>query len=126
MIYSFLITTSIDRQAGVIKDLPWSFVLRGAAPIPAEAQAKQPANPLPEILTDLNADFLYSVEVLYPESFEGLFESLKEHAEGWTEWALAENPHEENLPGDWEEKLSAFEKRILLRAFRYEKLMFAF
>ena len=37
-----------------------------------------------------------------------------------------ESPHIEPLPLDWKEKLDDFQKLIVLKTFRPEKLMFAF
>ena len=53
-------------------------------------------------------------------------DSLAEHTNAWSEWAKSDSPQTEKLPDGWDEKLSDFEKLLLLKAFRAEKLMFAF
>jgi len=52
-------------------------------------------------------------------------ESLEKDRGDWERWACTDNPHEEQLPGDWQTKLTDFEKIVLLKAFRPEKLLYA-
>jgi len=127
LIFSFLICTSIDRNTGKIKPVSWNLLLRGTATISENDAKKQPPNPLPKtVLSDLAADLVYSAEVVDPEVYAGLTESFKDNEAVWTEWATCENPHIDPLPLDWQEKLSDFEKLIVLKAFRPEKIAFAF
>lgn len=72
------------------------------------------------------ADFVWSAEVVLPDIFSGLTESFKENEAVWLEWASSDNPHTEPLPLEWKENLDDFQKMIVLKAFRPEKLMFAF
>lgn len=87
----------------------------------------QPVSNLPEtIFTPLAQDFLWSAEITEPEVYGGLFESFTENEAVWTEWITSESPHTDPLPLDWQEKLDDFQKLIVLKSFRPEKLMFAF
>jgi len=60
------------------------------------------------------------------ENFDGIIEHIAENQEAWTKWATCEDPILEKLPADWEEKITDFQKKILLKVFRPEKLVFAF
>lgn len=51
---------------------------------------------------------------------------MQDNTETWTTWATCLNPEEDKMPGEWEETLSDFQKNIMLKVFRPEKLMFAF
>lgn len=51
---------------------------------------------------------------------------MKDDAEAWTTWATCADPQDTDLPNEWEESLTDFQKCILLKIFRPEKLMFAF
>jgi len=127
LIFSFLIATSIDRNSNKITAAAWNLLLRGTATISDADKKKQPANPLPKtILNDLSADYLYSAEVVMPEVYGGIFESFTENEALWLEWAGSDNPHTEPLPLDWKEKLDDFQRLIILKTFRPEKIMFAF
>jgi dynein heavy chain, axonemal len=127
LIFSFFICTSIDRKTEKIKPVSWNLLLRGTATITENDKKKQPPNPLPKnILTDLAADYVWSAEIVEPEIYGGLTESFKENEAVWLEWATCEKPHIDPLPLDWHEKVSDFEKLIILKAFRPEKIAFAF
>lgn len=127
LIFSFLISTSIDRNSGKIDPISWNLLLRGTATMSDNDKKKQLPNPLPKnILTDLAAEFIFSAEVALPEVYSGLTQSFKENEAVWLEWAQCEQPQIDPLPLDWKEKLSDFQKLILLKAFRPEKIAFAF
>lgn len=126
LIFSYLITTSILRNTGVITPMSWNLLLRGVQIISDEQKKKQPENPLPvNILSDLQADFLWSAECVEEDVYAGLMESFKENEAVWLEWAQGDNPHIDPLPLDWKDKLDDFKKMVVLRAFRPDKLMFA-
>jgi len=127
LIFSFLISSSIDRRRGKIIPNSWNLLLRGTATISEKDKKAQPPNPLPiTVLTQNNADFIWSAEVTEPDVYGGIYESFKENEAVWLEWAQCDNPHNEALPLDWKEKLDDFQKLVVLKAFRSEKLMFAF
>jgi dynein heavy chain len=71
-------------------------------------------------------DYVWSAECTEPEVYGGLLESFKENEAVWLEWAQCELPHSEPLPLDWKDKLDDCQKLVVLKAFRSEKLMFAF
>ena len=60
LIFTYLITTSIDRYEKVIAAPDWNILLRGAQPFTKEQKDKKPPNPLPKVITPLNFDLLYS------------------------------------------------------------------
>lgn len=45
----------------------------------------------------------------HPDEFKSIFDSI--------------NAHEEPLPGEWDEKLNGFEKMIILKALRSDKII---
>jgi len=73
----------------------------------------------------LNYEILYSAECLI-DNFEGIIADIKENHEVWHNWATCLDPQDSPLPGEWNEKITEFQKSILLKVFRSEKLMFAF
>lgn len=60
-IYSFLITTSINRNNKKISQEVWSVLLRGPGLLDAEFARVKPDNPDPKLLTALGWDVLYYV-----------------------------------------------------------------
>ena len=61
-----------------------------------------------------------------PEVFGGFMEDLVINNKDWTKWATCDNPQTEALPGEWEQKIPIFDKIIILKAFRPEKMSFSF
>ena len=125
-IYSFLITTSIERNRGAIDEVTWNTLLRGAGPITGAEQAAKPPNPDPGLVPALGWDVLYYMQINQPDRFGGICDDLKGNREAWTEWETSEAPHITKLPGEWETKLTGIEKMVVLQAMRPEKLLFAF
>jgi dynein heavy chain len=73
LIFSFLICTSINRNSNKIDPVSWNLLLRGTQTISEADQKKKPINPLPKnVLSDLQADFIYSAEVCVPDVYGGL------------------------------------------------------
>lgn len=57
-------------------------------------------------------------------SFEGLAGSITNDIEAWRLWFTAKDPQNLALPGTWEESLSRFQKLLVFKAFREDKLVF--
>ena len=125
LIFSYLIATSVNRNAGIISQAGWNTLLRGAMPLTGAQKDSKPPNPLPSLMSELNYDILYST-VCQIEVFKGIIDDMRENEQGWNEWATSASPEDEPLPGDWQETLTDFQKCIMLKVFRPEKLMFAF
>lgn len=91
LIFSFLISTSIDRNSGKIDPISWNLLLRGTATITDAEKLKQPPNPVPKnILSDLAADLIWSAECVAKDIYGGLTESFKTNLQEWTEWATCD------------------------------------
>ena len=125
LIFTYLIATSIDRYEGKITQNGWNLLLRGAQPLNKAQKEKKPPNPLPKIIGSSAFDLLYSTQCMVP-ACEGIIDHMADNQDAWYEWGTCEDPLEAQLPGDWEEKLSDFQKEIMLKVYRPEKLMFAF
>lgn len=96
MIYSFLICTSILRNANeIIDDASWNFFLRGAGVFD---KTNQPENPLPEILKQDEWDLAYALELKYPDKFENFCDSFIKKRASWENYANAHDPLEARVP----------------------------
>lgn len=126
LLYSFLVATSIRRNAGIIGNISWNHLLRGAMPFTAAQLDNKPPNPLPALMTKLQYDIFYSIAINEGDTFEGLIDSVKENLEAWTDWATCDSPHTTALPCGFHERLAPFHKLLMLRVFRPEKLLYAF
>ena len=92
----------------------------------SEQIKNKPKNPDPKLITAIGWELLYFADVNDPERFGGLCESLITNMEQWSTWMTSTDPQDEELFSEWEEKLTNFERMILLKSCRPEKLLFAF
>jgi dynein heavy chain len=125
LIFTYLIATSVNRQAGIITPAGWNALLRGAMPLTAQQKDTKPINPLPTLMSDAAYEVLYSACCLIP-AFDGVIQDMKDSPDAWTEWGQCAAPDETPMPNGWEETLTDFQKGVMLKVFRPEKLMFAF
>lgn len=120
-ILSILITIGIQKNAGVVSEALWMIFLRGAGVVDRN---EMPPNPDPHILKENDWDLAYYIEKHFP-SFQGLTSDIKTNLSAWKEYTTSYTPIEDKLPGEWESKLNLFEKMIILKIFRSEKLLYA-
>jgi len=132
IILSLLMTTSIARNGGEIQDNEWQYFIRATAFMASEPPAK-PAECA--WVSELQWGLLDALGRTVP-LFKPLLDDVKNRSALWRAWVRAQEPHMEVLPGggsspedadgnDWENSLTAFQKILLIRAWREEKQLFA-
>jgi len=121
MLFSFLVSVQVLRQAATISEDEWSFFLRGSGGS-LEDEKSLPPNPSEKWLPSKAWADLHSL-VKIP-LFGGLIESIINDNSIWRTYYESDTPHAEQLPGQWHEKLSPFQKLLVLKVFREEKLVF--
>ena len=57
--------------------------------------------------------------------FSDMVDSLNQNGRSWKQWFLDSTPESLRLPGDWDNKLNEFQKMIVLRALRPDRVVFA-
>lgn len=62
IIFSFLITTSINRNSEKIKETHWNLILRGPGPLSADQIKSKMKNPDPKLISLLGWDLLYFID----------------------------------------------------------------
>ena len=121
LIYSFLIATSIQRNQGLITEVEWNIYLRGAPLAPLE---QEKPNPSTNIFSPQNWKLLQFMENSVP-SFHGITADITKELASWEKVAKSVEPHRAIFPGIWANSLSPFQKMMLLKTMREEKLLFA-
>ena len=77
-------------------------------PLTAQQKDAKPPNPLPELMSELSYDVLYSAQCQI-QAFEGIIQDMADSStEAWTKWATCAFPEDDPLPGEWEQSLSDF------------------
>ncbi|KAL0235821.1 hypothetical protein GEMRC1_002403 [Eukaryota sp. GEM-RC1] len=98
----------------------YQFLLRGGSVLD---RAKQVPNPFPSWIPLEYWDNITEVEKL--SSFRGLVSTIEDTEKSWYHWYTNSTPEIATLPNDWETKLSAFQKLVLVRCLRPDRLLLA-
>ncbi|XP_054276499.1 dynein axonemal heavy chain 6-like [Macrosteles quadrilineatus] len=125
LVFSFMLCASIYRGAGAISDAEWSFLLRGAV---TGSGADQPNKPNVPTLSDNQWSCVLYLTQNFP-SFQHLQSECTSKitiSVGDFEQIIELDPKKKKISRvDWNEKLTEFEKMMLLKALKEEKLVFA-
>ncbi|XP_026216049.1 dynein heavy chain 6, axonemal isoform X2 [Anabas testudineus] len=142
LIYSFMLCVEIMRQRGEISEAEWQHFLRGAASLEKDF-AEQPGVPwlsdfywqtCCELEDTLSCFKDISKEItrthihiklgrfqasINPETWEGYVSELLPLGES------KEEKEKSRIRGNWNERLGAFQKLVLIKSFMEEKVVFA-
>jgi dynein heavy chain len=121
LVFSFLICTTIQRQEGQVSNTEWNYILRGNPAIITGG----PKNPDPSFIKQREWEAIQGCETMLPSIFKGLAESIAGNLKPWKQWTNAEMPQDITYPSPWDGTLNSFQKMIVLKIFREEKLVFA-
>lgn len=125
LLYAFLMAAKIALTAGDISEAEWAGFLVGLVP----DAALLTKYPLPDSLRALgflerhwNAVIL--LEKYFPQAFGTLRTQVEEKASLWMAFFTSETPHLDKLPGMFEKSLTIFQRLLLIRSLREEKVVF--
>jgi len=121
LMYAFLISCNIELATGDINKPEWRLFLKPSAGLKPTTEV---SNPESATISDLVWAFCGYVEESIP-AFAGLRNHVIQNLEDWTNYIMSPTPHEQEVPGEWAEKLTRFQKMIILKIFRDEKILFA-
>jgi len=119
LLFSFMITANVLRQQGEIKEDEWSFFISGSGVIDSDTI------PYPG---GLWMDMARWSEINQLDKgirvFQGLAQSIISDESAWDSYCTAKKPHLMPFPGGFSDKLSGFQKVLLLKLLKPEKLVF--
>jgi dynein heavy chain len=112
------------RNEGAISDDEWNLFLKGVAFIPAEF-VRLP-NPDSTAISDKSWDIITMLQNIAPPFKEPVLlgQHITNNLTAWKAWIDSKEPHNDLLPEGFEE-ITTFQKILLLKAFRDEKITFA-
>jgi len=114
LLFSFLLGVRIMQGDNKINDDEWRYLVTGG---PA---TKAIPNPSPDWLTDNNWNQILSMSDLpFYNNFEQTF---IENIASFKRFFDSINPHLEILPDPWQEKLTPFQRLLVLRCLRPDKM----
>ncbi|KAL0246239.1 hypothetical protein GEMRC1_007451 [Eukaryota sp. GEM-RC1] len=115
--FSFLISTSILRNSGVISAENWAFFLKG----PSTFDSELPKSPF-DFIDAIIWESLFYLDRM--SSFIGLIDSIKSGTTSWKEWII-NGTIDDEPPAPWDKKLVLFEKLILVKVLKPTSTIFA-
>lgn len=118
LLFSFSLAAKILRKRAVVSEAEWSLLLRGVI---MDGKIKRTPNPDKKLISDTAWRFVLNLEPLSP-NFEGLAELITKNIDEWQLWLQSKEPQENPLPCGLSDRLTNFQKMLLFKAFREEKI----
>eukprot|EP01135_Chromosphaera_perkinsii_P002036 Nk52_evm83s215 gene=Nk52_evmTU83s215 len=116
LLFSFLLCIAILKGQNEIDIQQWQFFLTGGVGI-----EKPPPNPDPSWMSDKSWGEIYRLSRL--PKFKSLDESFVSDSSSWKVIYDALEPHHTSLPGEWEDKLDLFQRMIVVKCIRADKVV---
>ena len=115
LLFSFLLTASIMEGKGEIPFNEWYFLLTGGV-----ASENPNTNPAPTWLSNQSWGQFCRLDDL--SAFEGIRESLEKCPDAWQVIYDTDDAHRAPLPQGWDDRLNKFQKMLILRCIRQDKI----
>ncbi|KAJ1562895.1 Dynein heavy chain 7, axonemal, partial [Nowakowskiella sp. JEL0078] len=120
LLFSFLLCIGLMRNKNEIENDEWMFLLTGGlGSVDASAFG---SNPAPEWLAESSWTEICRLSFSVP-SFKPFANDFKALFGEWKDVYDSTEPHKEKYPGGWDERLSSFQKLIVLKLIRADKLV---
>jgi dynein heavy chain len=125
LLFSFMISAKIAMAAKVVGETEWVMFMVGAVvkrdivdkyPMPANVAAAEISERQWQNILMLDNDLMV---------FTGLREDVEKRPKDWGAYLACDTPHIDALPGYWEAKVNGFQRLLLVRVLREEKVVFA-
>jgi dynein heavy chain len=117
-IYSFMLATAILRATGEIRPQQMMALLTGAGVYDEAALPPCPAG----VELGAWAQVVHASARLADAGFEGFADEIARNSAAWLACLEVDAPHKATLPGEWDTRLNAINRLIVVRIFRLEKL----
>eukprot|EP00003_Mantamonas_plastica_P009854 TRINITY_DN1922_c0_g1_i3.p1 TRINITY_DN1922_c0_g1~~TRINITY_DN1922_c0_g1_i3.p1 ORF type:complete len:2408 (+),score=832.24 TRINITY_DN1922_c0_g1_i3:887-8110(+) len=118
LMFAFQLCVSIMVSQGKIDEQEWKFFLSGSVVVNDEHQISNPGEGWlnESIWQDL-------LELSKLEYFENFHEDFAKNIDSWKVYHESAMPHTQVLPGKWNAQLSDFQRLLILRFLRRDKLV---
>ncbi|KAM6297937.1 dynein axonemal heavy chain 10 [Aegotheles albertisi] len=117
LLFAFNMTVKIEQADGRVPQEELEFFLKGNTSLEKSAREKPYA-----WLPDQGWEDLMRLSELFPEKFESLPDDVEKNADVWKKWYDTEALEQKRFPMQYRHNLSKFQKLLLLRCFRVDRL----
>ncbi|KAK9823491.1 hypothetical protein WJX72_003121 [[Myrmecia] bisecta] len=123
LLFSFLTGTAIARSSGDIAPAEWNLLLRGASGAGRDTTKPRPPQLAAWVTPAIWANLAFLDSTMH--AFEGITESVASNERAWRAWWADPEPHAVPFPAGWSARLTRFQRLLLVKVLREEKLQFA-
>ncbi|XP_053321162.1 dynein axonemal heavy chain 3-like [Spea bombifrons] len=116
LLFSFLLCVGLQKNKGVINDAEWHFLLTGGVSLEVPR-----SNPDPSWLKDKSWGEILRLSTL--PRFTGLDDHFCSNIQKWKIIYDSTLPNEMELPDPWEDILTSFQKLLVIRCIRPDKVI---
>ncbi|KFO71450.1 Dynein heavy chain 10, axonemal, partial [Cuculus canorus] len=117
LLFSFNMTVRIEQGDGRVPQEELEFFLKGNVSLEKSARKKPYA-----WLPDQGWEDLIHLSELFPEKFESLPDDVEKNPDIWKNWFDTDALEQMPLPMQYQNNLTDFQKLLLLRCFRVDRL----
>nr|XP_046243361.1 dynein axonemal heavy chain 10 [Scatophagus argus] len=117
LLFSFNMTIKIEQAEGRAPQEELEFFIKGNLSL-EKSKCKKPCDWLP----DQGWEDIVKLAELFPEQFGSLPDDMEKNSPDWKSWYDLDGPEQVPFPMKYEESLSAFQKLLLLRCFRVDRV----
>eukprot|EP01083_Nonionella_stella_P177342 623003_1 len=124
LLFSFrMCIKALIEEQSKIDVSQYLFFLRGGIII--NKPPNFPTNVNSEWLSDRAWEHIYCLSTQFAKIFGDLIDSINQNGRGWKQWYTDAQPEIARFPGDWDNKLNEFQRMIILRCLRPDRVVFA-
>ncbi|XP_058126202.1 dynein axonemal heavy chain 2-like [Anopheles ziemanni] len=116
-LFGFHLCTRLLFAEEAMSAREYNFLVHGSRSVD---RSEQMENPCRDWLTEAHWDQLSDLDRL--PGFHGIVESFEELPEDWHRWYLTPSPENSPLPANWEVNLKLFQKYLLVRCLRMDRV----
>ncbi|KAM4590913.1 dynein axonemal heavy chain 10 isoform 1-T1 [Odontesthes bonariensis] len=117
LLFSFNMTIKIEQAEGRVPQEELEFFIKGDLSL-EKSQRKKPCDWLP----DQGWEDIVKLAELFPDQFGSLPDDIEKNLTDWKFWCDLDAPEQVPFPLKYKENLSAFQKLLLLRCFRVDRV----
>ncbi|NXC37428.1 DYH10 protein, partial [Campylorhamphus procurvoides] len=117
LLFSFNMTVKIEQADGRIPQEEFEFFLKGNISLEKSARKKPYA-----WLPDQGWEDLIRLSELFPDTFESLPDDVEDNPEVWRNWYDTDALEQTPFPMHYQDSLTDFQRLLLLRCFRVDRL----